>query len=248
MIGQHYVNIGGQRLNQYRTSSGGGMSGGYSRETVKRLDDTHALVTVEKAEWYSQDPEINEYLVDVSIMDELEENIRKNRMNFWHRKKFTNLFIADGETDGYSFTFDKNEVRFSSQYYPPKYSRKLERFGEIIEKYLQNARKLPGLVRKGGNPNPDIPEGVLDIYVCSYNGETIGVKILNGKDEPAEIACGYRIVQADTGKTIAEKKDESTETVNPQSMDTRSFPVTERLGEGSYKLLLGDMEIPFEIR
>ncbi|MDD5923761.1 MAG: hypothetical protein PUC88_03100 [Clostridia bacterium] len=250
MIGGNYVSIRGQHLNKYCYSSSGGMSGGYYSKTIKRYDDAHALISIEKVEWHSQDPEVNEYLVDVSIMDELEEIIRKYRMNFWNRKKFSNMFIADGESIGYSFTFDKDYIDLSSQYYPARYSDKLHKFDEIIEKYLNDAKKLPGLVntRKDSDISYELAEGELELYVYSYSSDYLGIRILNGKDEQIEISHSYKLINTDKNKAIDENDDKYTMTIYPKSQDEVNFSLKERLEAGNYKLVLGEIEIPFEIR
>lgn len=137
MLGDNYVNIRGQHLVEYRYGSSGDMRGGHYSEIVKRKDDSHAIITIEKAEAYNVEPERNEYLVDISIMDELENVIRKYKMNHWNRKKFTDMFISDGASSSYSFNFDKSYVSFSSQFYPMEYGQKLQEFDEIINKYVE---------------------------------------------------------------------------------------------------------------
>ncbi len=250
MIGGNYVSIRGQNLNKYCYSLSGGMSGGYYSKTIRRYDNAHAIISIEKADWHSQDPEINEYLVDVSIMDELEGIIRKYRMNFWNGKKFTNMFIADGESKGYSFSFDKDYIDFSSQYYPARYSDKLYEFDEIIEKYLKNTKKLPGLVntRKDSDISYELAEGELELYVYLYSSDYLGIRILNGKDEQIEISCSYKIINTDKNEVIDENDDKYTMTVYPKSQDEVSFSLKERLDSGNYKIVLGEIEIPFEIR
>lgn len=131
----NYVRIRGQHLNEYRYSSGGGMTGGYYTKTVKRNKD-YALIRIASAEWHSQEPTVTEYKVDVAILDELEAIIRKHRMNFWNKKKFTNMFVADGESYSYSFGFDNADISFSSQIYPARYSEKLKELDSVIEKNI----------------------------------------------------------------------------------------------------------------
>lgn len=249
MVSKHHVSIRGQHLNQYQYSSGGGMDGGYNSETVKRYDDIHARIAVESAEWHSQDPEVKEYLVDVSVLDELEGVVRKYRMNFWNRKEFSKVFICDGESIGYNFRFDENDFGFSSQVYPAKYRNKLRKFDEIIEKYLQDATVLPGLIntKKADEENYDLPEGELELYVYYYCDDDLGIRILNGKDEETEISRSYKIINNDTNQVIAEENSTYTTTVYPKSRDEMSFSLTERLGAGHYKIILGEIEIPFII-
>ena len=251
MIGKHYVGINGQHLNKYRYSSGGGMTGGYDSETVSRYDDTHALVCLESAQWHYQDPDISEYLVDISIMDELENVVRKERMNFWNDKTFTKMFVADGESYSYSFYFDKAKVSFSSQLYPQRYSKKLHKLDEVMDKYLENGEKLPGLVKLNNNNDDEISlikEGEFELYVCSYANNYLKVRILNGKDEEVKLSPAHKIIDADTNKTIFEEDKGYTITVYPMAEDETSISLNSRLDVGNYILYIGDIEIPFEIR
>lgn len=250
MMGKHYVSIRGQHLKQYQYSSGGGMSGGYDRETVTRYDDTHALISTESAKWHNQDPEIKEYLADAAILEELEDVVRQHHMNFWNRKKFTKMFIADGETESYYFCFDEDEISFSSQLYPKRYYDKLRLLDETIAKYRKNAEVLPGLVRAETDSEEGygLTEGVLELYVYAYRGDALGVRILNGKDEQIDISRTYQLIQTDTGKVVAEKEDTGTSTVYPKSWDEIDIDLAQRLEAGHYKLLLGEEVIPFEIR
>lgn len=137
----NYVNIRGQSLVKYEYSSGGGMTGGYYRKTVEKADETHARVIIEKAEWYDDEPATEEYITDIAILDELEGVIRRYRMNFWNNKKFSNTFVFDGESKSYTFRFDENSISFSSQVYPLRFQRKLNRIDEITKKYINDCLK-----------------------------------------------------------------------------------------------------------
>lgn len=130
----HYININGQKLNGYSYYVGGGMTGGYYREKIKRNGDK-AVISTEEAAFHNEEPVKFEYIVDSSILDEIETVVRKNKMNFWNKKKFTNMFVSDGESIGYIFEFDKQSISFSSQIYPTKYRDKLDEIKEIVNKY-----------------------------------------------------------------------------------------------------------------
>lgn len=143
----NYVNIRGSQLNTFVCGSGGGMTGGYYRETVKGHEG-RALISIESAEWHSQEPTVTEYLTDIAVLAELEAVIRKYKMNFWNRKKFTHEFIADGESQSYRFIFDNAEISFSSQIYPLRYRKKLQELDGIVKKYIENGEKLPGVENK----------------------------------------------------------------------------------------------------
>lgn len=135
MFTEHYINIKGQKLNSYSRSVGGGMTGGYYRESVKR-NGAQAVISTVEASFHNEEPVKCEYVVDATILDEIEDLVRKYRINFWNRKKFTNMFISDGESESFSFEFDKNGINFSSQIYPEKYGAKLKEIKEIVKKYI----------------------------------------------------------------------------------------------------------------
>ncbi len=111
------------------------MTGGYYCEMVKR-DGDKAVIRTEKTDFHNEEPVKREYIVDAAILEELEAVIRKHRMNYWNRKKFTNMFISDGESKSFSFEFDNNSIRFSSQIYPAKYGDKLEELKKIVHAYM----------------------------------------------------------------------------------------------------------------
>ena len=147
---RNYVNIRGQKLNSYSYSTGGGMEGAYYRETVKKYEDK-ALIRTESASWHSEEPTVTEYLTDASVLDEIEAIVRKHKMNFWNRKKFTNMFVSDGESYSYSFNFDDAYISFSSQIYPLPYSKKLDELDAVVKKYIENGEKLPGMDEQESN-------------------------------------------------------------------------------------------------
>lgn len=250
MTGKHYVRIKGQRLNEYCYNTGGGMMGGYYKKTIKRYDDKNALISIESVAWHNQDAEVKEYFADISIMDELEEVIRDCRMNFWHRKKFTDIFISDGESRGYHFTFDNACIDFSSQFYPDRYREKLNRFNEVIEKYIKDARELPGLVSDKNPDNGNImpSDGRVDFYVYLYCNNNLYVRVLNGTAEMVSVSLSYKVINSDTGKLIAEKEDKYSTTAFPRSKCDLSFSIKQRLDIGRYKLVVNNTEIPFEIK
>lgn len=250
MIGKHYVSIKGQRLNNYHYSSGGGMTGGHYSENIKRYDDTKALISIESADWHSQDAEVKEYFADISIMDELEEVIRDGRMNFWNRRKFTDIFVCDGESRGYTFRFDKGYISFSSQIYPPKYSERLKKLSDVIKRHISSAELLPALVNENKNvaDRQKQAEGRLYFYVCSYSADRLGIRVFNSTDEIIKLSLSYKLINADNGDTIAEEDDKYPRTMYPNSRDEIGLSISQRLGVGSYKLIINDTEIPFEIR
>lgn len=246
---ENYVSIRDQHLTKYSYSSGGGMDGGYHRETIKEYGD-YALVCIESAEWYAQDPTVTEYLTDAAALDELEAVVRKYKMNFWNRKKFTNEFVADGESESYRFAFDDEDISFSSQIYPMNYRKKLAELDEVVKRYIETGEKLPGLVntKTGEEGTLFLSEGELIVYVRSYAMDSLELKILNGTDEDIEISEMYKLVNADTNVTLSEEKTPYSGSFSEHSTDELNIRLKERLQAGNYKIILGSLEFPFEIR
>lgn len=245
------VNVSGQKLNHYSKSSGGGMNGGYRKLSIDRFDDTHALYSTEGCEWHFQDPEISEYLVDVKILDDIRKVFISNRMNTWHNKTFTDMFISDGESHSYSFGFDDDSVYFSSQYYPEKYSSKLSKLNDAIKPYTENMQKLPGLVL----PKPEeeygkyIPcKGGTGIYVSRYSKQTVYYKIVNDTSEDVEYS-GIPVIKKMSDGTVVFTGEDTGESVIYANYDAEDYLKQENMLEpGIYELTIGDYSCEFEIR
>lgn len=243
----NYVSIRGKHLDAYSYSSGGGMTGGYYRKSVTGYEN-RALISIESAEWYDKDPDVAEYYTDVAVLDELEQVVRKHRMNFWNRKKFTNIFVHDGESMSYHFNFNDANISFSSQIYPIRYEKKLAMLDNVVEKYIKLGERLPGLVNPIVEEEQDpFKEGKLIVYVSSYARNILGIKVLNGKDEPFEIPKTYKLINAKTGEIIIEADTLRSGRVSELSRENFDIRLKDRLSEGNYKIIFGDIEVKFEM-
>ncbi len=246
---ENHVSVKGQKLNRYVKSSGGDMTGGYESVTIKRMDDQYALYTVEKAEWHFQDPEVREYYIDVKVLDDIRNVVVDNKINNWNRKKFTNMFISDGASYSYNFSFDESTVSFSSQYYPDKYSKKLELIDAAVEPYTQAMVKLPGLVVPGiGGDDKYIPaKEAVGIYACRYSGNQLCYKVVNDTD--SEVEYSYQpVIRRLTDDVVLYRADEQNDSaVYAHSDDIQSFTLKERLTAGTYELNIGDYSCTFTI-
>lgn len=107
------------------------------------------LLTVSEKEWYGQDAAVSEYLTDRKALEQIREIFLSEGMYGWDAKKFSDASVADGETAEYSFSFTEDSVRFSSQIYPQRYRKKLEKLDAVIEDCRKQGEKLPGLVPHG---------------------------------------------------------------------------------------------------
>lgn len=117
-------------------SSGGGMTGGFSRMSITASDDKNAKIVSEGKDWHNSKPVQNERLVQRTVLDEIETVFRQNNMEEWQGKVFTDFFVCDGPSYNYYFTFDNGaQIQFSSQVFPEPYSGILREIDEIIKKY-----------------------------------------------------------------------------------------------------------------
>jgi len=132
----NYVNIKDQHLISFSFNVSGDMRGGYYHMIVKGMDESNALIRIEDSEAFNTEPIIQEYTVDINIITELENVIRKYKMNHWNNKKFTDMFVSDGASYGYCFKFDKDFINFSSQIYPQNYRLQLKELDAIIKSYI----------------------------------------------------------------------------------------------------------------
>lgn len=239
-------------LVSFDCSSGGGMTGGGSSTTINLIDG-ETILTYSSTEWHHDDAAITEYKLDKAVLAEIESVFRKYRMQNWHQKKFSNLFVADGESTSYSFTFeDGTEVSFSSQIYPESYSRKLSEIKEIIEKYKAIGTLEPGLVPRERSPEEaaaiDHPDnGRVEIEVYQYSKDGIHYRALNGTNEDVTINRSVRLVRNSDGNVLCSESSEHPIKVRATSA-ADEYLTTGRLEEGRYTLYVGDYCAGFEIR
>ena len=123
-------------LKEYCYSSSGDMVGSSYSKKVSVADNNHAIIEISQSEAWNVDPSVTKYLVDVKVLSDIEEVFTRYHMYRWNNKKFSNIFVADGATMHYSFTFEDKYISFSSQVFPVRYRSRLGEIDEIINKYL----------------------------------------------------------------------------------------------------------------
>jgi len=129
-----------QELMMYKTHSGGDKKGG-NKETVLTAAAGGAILRFSEAEWHDEEPTVEEYLVDAKALEEIKEVFMKYEMYKWEDKKFSDLFVADGKTTSYLFSFTEDDISFSSQLYPDPYAAMLDELDAVIEKYRSTGKK-----------------------------------------------------------------------------------------------------------
>lgn len=233
-------------------SYGGNMCGNSHRESVMPVDNEHARISISHADWHYQNPEVNEYLTDIAVMKKLEEVFHKHSMEKWNGKKFTDMFVCDGESYSYSFDFDKAWIGFSSQIYPRKYHDKLNELHEIVKEYIGSGKKLPHLVTKNVEAEesyrrykPD--DGKIGIEVFKYCEGRLYYLVSNGTGEKHEYDRSIKIYKDEESGPFFTKEKNYRGTVYQNSADEQSIDVPGILTVGIYRLEVGACSCGFEI-
>lgn len=249
-----FAGIEKEKLESYRYSRGGDMRGSSYSESVREYSEDSALVTIVQREWHGDAGTVKEYLVDKEILNELKAVFVKYCMKNWDNKKFTNMFIADGASYSYRFEFEANSVSFSSQYYPKKYSLKLNELDEILNKYLENATLLPGLLIQDTSteadytPPYDLNSGEVVLSVYSYYHNYLYYRLVNGTDEDKKTESVIRLYRNGESVSIYEKSFENETTLYAHHSNEDSIELNERLTPGKYRLEVFGYITEFEIQ
>lgn len=239
-------------LISYVYSSGGGMTGGGKSTSVNVVDD-QVILTYSNAQWWYSDDIVTEYKVDKAVLADIEKVFKKYKMQNWHDKKLSDMFVADGPSYSYFFKFeDGTRVSFSSQVYPKSYSEKLAEIHKVIEQYKEKGILEPGLVTRekteeelAGKENPR--NGLVELEVFEYRGDKIYFRLSNGTDKEVAVSNSVKLVRSSDGKALYSESDEQPIKVDATSAQEASLR-SGRLAEGRYTMYVGDYSAEFEIR
>lgn len=242
------IDVKNAKLTAYHYNSGGGMSGGGNSVSVKAFDDTHALVSYSSQSWHGVNPTVNEYLADIKILEDIEAVFRKNGMEEWNDKKFTDMFVCDGPSYGYQFDFNNYAtVRFSSQIYPEPYSGKLKELEEAISKNDNSFEKMPALITEVipdaevmNRKNELKNNGKLSLEVYAYSRGQVRYRVYNGTKELSQISSGtYKLYKEGESTPISEMKSPFGGAVTANSEYEQYVPEVLWLKEGTYRIDVG---------
>lgn len=249
-----FAGIEKEKLTGYKYSRSGDMQGSSYSESVQEYSEDSALFTIMQREWHRDDGTVKEYFVDKEILNELKAVFVKYHMEKWDNKKFTDRFIADGASDSYRFEFETNHVSFSSQYYPEKYSSKLKELDEILNKHLENATLLPGLlihdsIKESDYTLPyDLNNGKIVLSVYSYHQKYLYYRLANGTDEEKKIESVIRLYRDGESVPIYEKSSELQITLSAHRLYENSVKLNKLLAPGKYRFEGFGYETEFEIQ
>ena len=247
------VNVKDNKLISYRYSNGGGMEGRGRTEEIRIVGEEVYLICYEHDMWY-EDDRVLEYKIDGEVLEEIEKIFRKYKMNRWNNKRFTGMFVNDGDSTSYYFGFEGyNTVSFTSQIYPEQYANKLKEISAVVEKYKAVAEIMPGLAVKEKTDEEwiekDHPQnGSIEIEVYEYSRGRLHYRIMNGTGEEAGIVNALRVVSDTDGRVIAETGENDSVSVRANSSITDFIELSERLEAGTYTITIGEYSSRFEIR
>lgn len=249
-----FAGIEKEKLTGYKYSRSGDMQGSSYSESVQEYSEDSALFTIMQREWHRDDGTVKEYLVDKEILNELKAVFVKYHMEKWDNKKFTDRFIADGASDSYRFEFETNHVSFSSQYYLEKYSSKLKELDEILNKHLENATLLPGLlihdsIKESDYTLPyDLNNGKIVLSVYSYHQKYLYYRLANGTNEEKKIESVIRLYRDGESVPIYEKSSEHKISLSAHRLYENSVKLNKLLAPGKYRFEAFGYETEFEIQ
>lgn len=249
-----FAGIEKEKLEGYKYSRSGGIQGGSYSKSVQEYSKDSALFTIMQRKWHRDDGTVKEYLVDKEILNELKAVFVKYHMEKWDNKKFTDRFIADGASNSYRFEFETNHVSFSSQYYPEKYSSKLKELDEILNKHLENATLLPGLLIHDSIKESDytllydLNNGKIVLSVYSYHQKYLYYRLANGTDEEKKIESVIRLYRDGESVPIYEKSSEHKISLSAHRLYENSVKLNKLLAPGKYRFEGFGYETEFEIQ
>ena len=242
-------------LSRFSYSRGGDMLGSHDAVEIRAYEDGRVIMRSSSSSWHGEDDRTTEYEVDPGILTELEKVFRKYHMNRWDGKKITNLFVADGASYSYSFLIGDSYFGFSSQIFDGRYRRGVDELWEVIDRFGETKKSLPGLLLPEKEEESDewVPAnrptpGVAELRVYDYYGHTLFTRVLNGTEEELTYSLKFRLTNAETGEEISYKEPYRQDSViSPGYSDENDLVLGDFLAPGKYVLESGDLRTEFEI-
>ena len=244
------------RLTEYRYSKSGDMRGSRYSETVKPDGSGRAVLSIASSEWYGEDEKTEEYFVDGKILDDLGDVFREYKMNWWKSGRISRMFVADGASMSYSFSFGEKDYDFSSQYYPDRYTDGLNALDEVIARYRKDGERIPGLVvpekedTEERIPADSPTPGVISFQVFKYCNHVIHCRLLNGTEETVGFTDVFTLFNEDTGEEIPVNNSPYAFSMDVYRNGSRDFTaeLDSFLEPGKYRIEAEGYSAVFEIR
>lgn len=233
-------------LISYSYSSSGGMSGGSSQEEINIIDG-EVILTESNAEWWCDEATVHEYIVDQDVLKDIHDIVKKNKMEDWNQKEFTDMIVYDGPSYSYHFKFDDGtNVSFSSQAFPKPYSTTLHEISNVIDQYKEKGSLLPGLVLEDMERIVRPDHGRVELKAYGYTKGNLHFRILNGTNKDVEIEGSIKLIRNQDGKELYDRED--FKMVYATSTEDVTIRLPDRLEEGFYTVSFANYSCEFEIQ
>jgi len=242
-------------LKRVSFTSGGDMQGSYHGMTIKEIDDKSAMVCVEDAKWHNQIPQVNEYIVPKTVLEDIQKIFNENKLASCEKKPKSPVVALDAATSGYNFYFKDKDISFkSTQMLSKDNYDALKKISLCVAEACKKGERLPGLFlekdAKGELPIEQAAEnGNIGIRVIGYKGKLLTVLVQNATDAEKVVSINSKLIDlAKPDLILAEKNENKTVKLIKYSRYEHNWKLDKRLDAGKYCLTLGDYKTEFEIR
>lgn len=100
------------RLIEYLCNYGGDMQGEHKRIRVTCIDEVRAYVSVSKADWHNEEPEVKDYYVSNSLIDSISDVYYTYRLGRLNHLPKNPVFACDAGNFTYCFRFEDGTSLF----------------------------------------------------------------------------------------------------------------------------------------
>lgn len=236
-------------------SSGGDMQGSFHGMSVNTVDDNTVLVCYEDAKWHHEIVAVKEYLVPISILEDIKVIFNNNKLARCEKAPKSKYVVLDGATKSYYFNFDKKFIKFSStQELSRENYNALREISNCISLACQKVKPLPALVLEkdadGYLPRRNaVEKGKISIKVIGYKGKNLSIAVGNGYEEEKKLDIGFKLSNMNNPNTvIAEHLVEEKAGLPKLYNYEYTWNLNERLEAGRYRLSLGEYATEFELK
>lgn len=243
-------------LVSYEWSYGGDMAGSSSGLKIAAQGD-RALVVRSRQDWYGQDPQVEEYLVPLSVLERVGQLFDEYGMYRFDRLPENRVYALDAGTASYRAGYaDGASLRFSdTQRIPEKGFAGLKAIDGVIDEAVRTGERLPGLVPAGGSGDDGADawrpaDGTAGLRVSAYREGRLSYAFGNATGEDVELSGRTRVFRLEDGERVEiyADADEHSRTLYVSYYNEPETVAVGRLEPGSYVLVFGGVEAEFTIR
>ena len=246
-------------LDSYKCSSSGDMKGSQISNEIFLLNEENAKYAYFYKDYFSDVPEVKEYIISSKIFEELSEIYIKNRIYRWEKLPKSKIIVLDGATTSYSFRSGKNYSRYSTSQITPKNYREItDKISEIILKYVKEGELLPNIkadeltqeeMYQRRNPtNGKVTLAIDCCYSSTYNKNgRLYFLVKNGTDEEITKGKSVSLFKGDETTPVCENNDRYVNAIYPNRSGEQYIDLESPLSAGTYTLKVDDLICEFVV-